>query len=259
MRRPPKNLVAGAAIAGFVGINGAGKTALAVECAMADMAQGRPVFSTVQITSPYGDSTPITSLRQLLTLRDATILLDEVATIFSARSTQSLPNDVEILLQTLRHSGNSVLWTAPGWMRADTLLRSVTRAVVAVTPLLPKRQHDSPWSTPRLVFAAVLDASTGKQDAAPEKTLRRRLYRLRGLQSIGCYDTLADTPLLARHRTGGRCVDCGGTIDVPKHSEARHLELGIEFYATGADGRPRAVEPHAHRPDTVAETEDAPA
>lgn len=229
MKKPPKSVVEGVPIAGFTGVNGAGKTLLAVESCLADLAAGRDVYSTVPIHSKWGDSKPIQSLRQLLTLKHSTILLDEVSVIFSSRSTHSLPAEIVALLQTLRHSDLTVRWTAPGWMRADTILREVTQALVAVTPLL--RKHDgTPWPRPRLIYAAVLDTSVGKADSEPERTLRRRLYRTAGLDAFGAFDTHADTPLLGRHLHTGVCVDCGGTINRPKHDEARHIELGLPWF-----------------------------
>lgn len=228
-----RDLVAGIPIVGFTGVNGAGKTTLAALSAIADMQKGRDVYSTVAIRSPWGDSKPILSLRQLLTLRSATLLLDDVSVIFSSRSSQSLPADVVALLQTLRHSDLTVRWTAPAWARCDNLLREVTQALVNVTPIrfpLPWRKSESPWPTPDLVMAGVLDTSQGATDAMPTKVLRRRMVRPTKLASWGTFDTAADTPLLGRHLQGGRCVDCAGTISTPPHSQARHEELGIPWY-----------------------------
>lgn len=258
-KRRPRDIVQGSPIAGFVGINGAGKTALAVESAIADLARGREVYSTVQIECEFGASKPIESLRQLLTLRDVTILLDEVAVIFSSRSTHSLPAEIVMLLQTVRHARNTVRWTAPAWMRADTLLRSVTQAVVAVNPLLRVPTAGDLWPRPRFVYAAVLDTSTGKADSMPERTLRRRLYRLRGLHAIGAYDTHADTPMLGRHLHSGVCLDCGGSMERPKHSAARHEQLGIPLYDVDVHIRPRAADPVEPAADTLPATEEAPA
>lgn len=227
------DIVAGVPIAGFVGVNGAGKTTLAVQSALHDMARGRDVYSTLPISSPWGDSKPIVSLRQLLHLRNATVLLDEVSVIFSSRSTQSLPADVVAFLQVLRHKELTLRWTAPAWMRCDNLLREVTQAVVNVVPVrLPftRRSSVDPWPRPQFVLAGLLDTSTGAADAMPETALRRRFYRPLGLESIGTFDTHADTPLLGRHLQSGRCVDCGGTRTVPAHNRARHVELGLPWY-----------------------------
>lgn len=231
-----KSLIAGIPIVGFTGVNGAGKTALAVDCAISDMLAGRPVYSTVPIryvdpsTGEVYESAPVVSLRQLLTLRDCTVLLDDVAVIFSSRSTNSLPPAVVAFLDTLRHRNITVIWTAPSWMRCDNLLRGVTQAVVNVMPVrLPLTSSETPWPSPWLVMAGVLDTHSGKLDAMPTKVLRRRVYRLRGLTSIGAYDTMADTPMLGAARYGGRC-ECGGMHPTPKHTQERHELLGLPWY-----------------------------
>jgi hypothetical protein len=234
-RRHAFDIAAGVPICGFTGINGAGKTLLLVESAIADMISGRPVYSTVPIewidpkTGELYQSIPITSLRELLELRDVTIVLDEVSVIFSSRATATLPGEIVTLLQVLRHRGCTLRWSAPAWMRCDNLIREVTQAVVNVHPLAKK--HDgSPWPTPRLVMAGLMDTSHGKTDATPEKVLKRRMVNPRRLRAFGAYDTQADTPILGRRHRGGRCIDCGGTMDVPKHSQALHEHLGLPFY-----------------------------
>lgn len=244
------SIARGVPITGFTGINGAGKTLLAVHCAILDMIAGRPVYSTVPVrytdpkTGVLYESRPITSLRQLLTLEDATILLDDVSVIFSSRQTGSLPAPIVTLLQTVRHRRLTVFWTAPGWMRADVLLRSVTQALVSVRPWLQFAQKDTPWPQPRLVAAGLLDTTTDKIDAAPTRVLRRRIYRPGKLLSWGSYDTHADTPLLGHAHLTGSCVDCGGGIERPKHTQKRHEELGIPWFADdGLMLRPRDPAP----------------
>ncbi|HMF58839.1 MAG TPA: hypothetical protein VK595_00625 [Vicinamibacterales bacterium] len=234
MRSPGKDVLEGVPIAGVTGVNGAGKTLLAANCAIARMARGETVYSSVPIVSQWGNSLPIKSMRQLLHLRDATILLDEVSVIFSSRSSQSLPADIVGLLQTLRHKNLRVIWTAPSWMRCDNLLREVTQGVVSVLPLLRHTDARNPWPRPRLMLASLLDTSTGKTDAVPDKVLRRRLFVPRRMAAFGTYDTHADTPLFGRYLQGGKCVDCGGTQETPKHTPERHAKLGIPWYDNDA-------------------------
>lgn len=223
--------VAGVPVAGFVGVNGAGKTLLAVQSAIHDLARGREVYSTVEIKSRFGDSKPIRSLRQLLYIRDSTLLLDEVAVIFSSRRSASLPSELETLLQTLRHAGNTVRWTAPTWMRCEILLRESTQGVVNVVPLRAGRTAANPWPRPRLVLAALLDTSAGKVDEMPTDRIGfPMIYRPRALDAFGTYDTHADTPLIGRRLESGRCVDCGGSRETPKHSKQRHESLGLPWY-----------------------------
>jgi hypothetical protein len=224
-----KDFALGSPITGITGINGSGKTLLAVESAISDMQTGRTVYSTVPISSKYGDSLPVTSLHQLATLRDCTILLDEVAVIFSSRATAGLPHEVVTLLQTLRHKNIRVLWTAPAWMRADNLLREVTQALVSVSPLFrgsPSRNN--PWPRPRVVMAGLLDTSSGKTDSEPDKVLRRRLFIPTRMVSYGAYDSMADTPQLGVTKHNRLC-ECGGAVPAPKHTEERHRELGIPW------------------------------
>lgn len=227
---------AGVPICGFTGINGAGKTMLAVHCAIADMLAGRPVYSTVPIqylevgSGVLHESRPVVSLRQLVDMENATILLDDVSVIFSSRGSASLPPEVVTLLQTVRHRKLSILWTAPAWMRADTLLRSVTQALVSVRPIAQFARSDTPWPTPRLIAAGLLDTTTAKVDANPDRVLRRRFYIPRRLLSFGSYDTHADTPLLGHAAISGVCVDCGGSRERPKHNRARHDALGLPWY-----------------------------
>lgn len=242
-----RDLANGIPVCGFTGVNGAGKTLLAVESAIADMQRGRQVYSTVAISSEHGQSIPIVSLRQLLNIENATVLLDEVSVIFSSRSSQSLPAEVVAFLQTLRHRNITVRWTAPGWMRCDNLLRQSTQAVVNVAPVI--RAHgQSPWPRPIIAMAGVLDTTTGATDETPTKVLRRRFLRPIRSVAFGAYDTLADTPLLGRHLQGGTCPDCGGTLERHKHSEARHVELGIPWFG---DDRAARV-PHSERVTPIA-------
>jgi len=250
-----RDVCLGAPIVGLTGINGAGKTLLAVQSAVHDLATGRPVYSTVHISTKWGDSIPIVSMRQLLTLRDCTILLDEIAVILPSGST--LPNEIDTLIQVLRHRGITLRWTAPAWMRANNKLRDVTQVAVNVIPMI--RLGGGLWPSPRLVMAGVLDTTQGKTDAAPTRVLKRRVLRPRGLDAWGAYDTLADTPQLRGGTSGGVCVDCGGSQERPKHSRERHERMGIPFFADDLLLEQRAVPSPSFVAATVAATDETPA
>lgn len=224
------HIASGIPIVGFTGVNGAGKTLLATSCAIGDMSRGRDVYSTVPISSKYGDSKPIRSLSELLHIRHATLLLDEVAVIFSSRSTMALPGEIVLLLQTLRHSDITVYWTAPNWMRADPLLRQVTQGVVNVSPLIRQSNPESPWPRPLVIMAGLMDTTTGKADSEPERVLRRKLYVPTKMLGFGAYDTHADMPLLGAGRHSSTCSGCFGRMETPKHSRERHEQLGIPWY-----------------------------
>ncbi|OIQ93159.1 zonular occludens toxin (Zot) [mine drainage metagenome] len=214
-------------IVGFIGANGYGKTLVAVTECIRYMRLGVPVYSTVPITSEWGDSLPLTGRSQLLGLRNCVVLLDEVEVIFSSRTTASLPPDVTIFLHTLRHRGVILLWTAPAWKRADVLIREVTQVVVGLDAVAKYTVDGKFWPTPRFVFVTSMDCTSVGADDQPERTLRRRFYRLKGLSGWGAYDSEADTPRLGWPDEGGRCVDCGGRITPARCTPERHVELGL--------------------------------
>lgn len=220
--------VDGAPVVGFTGANGAGKTLLAVSDAIQDMRAGRPVVSTVQIDCDAGRSIPLRSLRELLDLRDTTVLLDEVSTMFSSRNTMNLPSEVVTFLQTMRHQGVTLRWTAPAWSRADVLIREVTQVYVGVRPLIRRRVAGEFWPRPVLAAVGVLDCVDVATDANPETVLKRRIVRPQLLPGWGAYDTYADAVRIGWHVQSGSCIDCGGTIPREKCSPERHERLGIE-------------------------------
>lgn len=214
-------------IMGITGVNGAGKTLLAVEQAMCDLEDGRPVLSTVQIDSDYGRSQPIVSLTQLLQAEGCTVLLDEVAVIFSSRSGSSVPSEVVTFLQTLRHRDVTVIWTAPTWKRADLLLREVTQVQVVVRPMLKRGVDGSLWPRPLLAAIGVLDTTSVPVDATPDRVLRRRFWMPMRSEALGAYDTMADTPQVGRLIPGGPCPDCGGSRTRPRCDASVHAALGL--------------------------------
>lgn len=256
------SLLDGVPICGVTGVNGTGKTLLAVTAAVGALREGRTVYSTVAVRDPLTGrrSRPITSLGQLLEIRNSLILLDEIATILPGGATAALPAEVRVMLGTLRHVGNTVIWTAPAWMRAHVELREITQAAASLFPIVARRVGGSPWPTPYLVGATLLDTTTGKTDDVPKKVRRRRIYVPRRLAGWGAYDTHADTPLLGRHLAGGRCPDCGGSREVPKHSPARHAELGLPWIDEDAAQRRIAAAVGWHDfadvPETAAELAD---
>lgn len=222
-----RSLVRNAPVVGFTGANGAGKTLVAVSEAIHDMALGRPVVSTVPIKSAYGESVPLRSLRQLLELRDCTVLLDEVSVVLSSRSTGSLSEEVVTFLQSMRHQGVTLRWTAPAWMRADVLLREVTQVSVNVSGLIRHRRPGQFWPTPRVVLAGALDCVGIPVDAKPEHVIGRRLWIPHRLPGWGAYDSEADVSRIGWQRQSGTCLDCGGSIRREPCTDDRHEHLGL--------------------------------
>lgn len=221
---------------GVTGLNGVGKTLIAVGIAIEFMLDGGVVYSTVQIdythpkTRKVYSSKPITSLGQLLNIRGCLVLLDEVATTFPSDNSQSLPQALHLFLQVMRHRHITVIWTGPTWKRAHIKLREATHAQLNVATLIKSLDRDNPWPRPVVIMAGLMDSAGVPVDADPTRVLRRRLYLPKTLASWGAYDTHADTPLIGFNGLTGTCPDCGGSMLRPKHDRARHDALGIPFY-----------------------------
>lgn len=224
-----RRIVAGAPIVGFTGVNGAGKSLLMHSENIADLAEGRRVISTTPIVSPWGNSEPLLSLRQLLELRDCTVAIDEVAAVFSSRGTQSLPDEVSTFLQSMRHQKVTLRWAAPAWARADKQLREVTQVCVNVLPMVKYRVPGEFWPKARFILAGALDCTTVGVDNVPEKVIARRIYLPKKLPAFGRYDHEADVSRIGWERRSGQCVDCGGTIPAERCTPDRHLALGIDL------------------------------
>lgn len=226
-RRRWRSPVAGAPVVGYTGANGAGKTLLAVSDAVMDLRAGRRVVSTVPIDCAVGRSEPLLTPRQLVELEDCTVLLDEIAAIFSNRSTNSVPAEVVTFLKTLRHRNVTLRWTAPAWLDCDVTIRRVTQVSVGVRPMLKRRVPGEFWPRTLVGAVGVLDTTDVKTDGTPETILRRRIYTLSRLPGFGAYNTHADTPQLGGVQQTGVCTDCGGTVAREKCSPARHQRLGL--------------------------------
>lgn len=222
-----RSLISGAPIVGFTGPNGSGKTLVAVSEAIHDMRQGRRVVSTVQIHSPWGDSEPLLSLRQLLELRDCTVLVDEVAAVFSSRANGALPPEVDLFLQSMRHQEVTFRWTAPAWARADIRLREITQVSVGTLGLARFRPKGQFWPRPRIILAGALDTTQVKTDGVPTKIIGRRLWIPQRLPGWGAYDSLADVPRVGLAGQSGSCIDCGGTVKREPCTPDRHQVMGI--------------------------------
>lgn len=200
-------------ITGVVGPNGAGKTAVAVTYLVGAMDAGIPVLSTIPVTSPGGHSAQVIEhLRDIMDFRDGIIFLDEVASIFSSREWASVPPAVATRLQSLRHYNVQVIWTAPAWTRADSILREVTRVRVSVRGFFHRRRDGGLWPSPRLLQIRWEDPSL----ESDVRALRRRWVRLGALRGLGCYDSRAPIAPIGSRVEAGACIDCGGSRPRPR-------------------------------------------
>jgi hypothetical protein len=119
----------------FIGPNGSSKTYCAVHMrAVPAFLQGREVCANLELDPTVVGASPdlfvpLESWRQVSTLRDSVLVLDEISSVLPSRQAQSVPADLLRRLNQLRKVGVSIVWTAPSWARCDVALREVTQGV----------------------------------------------------------------------------------------------------------------------------------
>lgn len=180
------------AISCYVGYNGSAKSATMVRDTLPDLAEGRPVLSTVPLLAqnraataeeadqvwaalaasvgveelprpldslrlPHSCWIPFVDFRQLLSLRDGVCLMDEVQGIADSREHSSLPVQVANMLFQLRRNGVVLRWTTIDYSAADKRLRRATQTVTYCKGFLPKWQPDRVWPTKRAFWIRTYD------------------------------------------------------------------------------------------------------
>lgn len=272
------------AIRGYVGANGGGKTLCAVVDLLPSLEAGRPVLSNVRIldfrnpracedplcmVEGHPDHqqahplyVPLVDFRQMLEFRGGEILLDEIASVASSREFGALPFQVTSQLQQLRRKDVQLSWTAPGWLRADKVLREVTQLVTECRGSMPLKRHgdDRVWRDNRLFVWRSYDATTFEEFTAGKRDKLRPMprslfWRPGSLGEVG-YDTLDTVTGVGWANEAGICMNCGGKRSIPRCScpaagAGSDQSEGLEHLAptprpTRAERRERAS--HAMQP-----------
>lgn len=213
---------------GYIGPNGGGKTATLVRDTLSELRAGRKVLSNLPIfdpvtKEPFPSFTLLEDYDQLAAAEDSTIVLDEIVATASSRQ-NNLPYQVEYLTQTMRHSGNTLRWTAPAWARADKLLREVTQAVTECRGYYSdhsavrgngQRHAVALWAPKRLFHLRTFDTvdfdewTSGRRDKLKSEV--REWWWGPDSDVFASYDTLAQVVRVAESNESGRCLRCGGT------------------------------------------------
>lgn len=234
-------------IRGYVGPNGWGKTLCMVQDALPSLDSGRKVLSTVRIIDTetgedHKNYERLTEWKQLLAVKHATVLFDEILGIASSRSTGSLPPQVLLFLNKLRHADVDLGWTAPNWARADVAIREVTKAVTVCRGYLPKvyrvpgEDRSRQWSSNRLfrfnTYAAD-DFSTWSDNKEAKLRGKCNTWFWRpGTRAEASYDTLGAVDMIGDPSDAGRCANCGGTRTAMKCTCEDYVNRGkqpVEF------------------------------
>lgn len=196
-----------APIMGFIGMNGAGKTAMAVDTVIEQARiSGAPIYSTTEITTDGIDCREITSLSDVLKIERGHVLFDEIASVAPARGTQDQPPAHVLRLASLRHYDATLTWTAPVMEDVDVVIRRVTQYVVSMKPLMVKREPGQLWPNTRLSYGTTYDIRSVESVVVNTETPKgsRGFVRIAGLP-LGVYDTRAEVEMAADHTL---CLTC---------------------------------------------------
>jgi hypothetical protein len=232
----------GIPIIGYIGDNGSGKTLTAVRDTYPTLRSGRDVVSTTPLFDPLDDPgtlhplyTPLSSWRQIVGIRNADLLLDEVQSVANARMSNSIPPQLFTAFQQMRKAKTVVRWTTPHWSRVDVSIREITKAAVICRSSRPERGQRkglNGWSNKtrfiiRTVDASKLDGAYTLDVGDPDQQVKElptysfeRFKRPQGAPWL--YDSEAVVLVLDHIDAGGWCMNCGGTRPRPKCSCPAH-------------------------------------
>ena len=245
----------GAAISGFVGPNGGGKSYAMVATTLPSLDEGRRVLSTVRLLDwrnprPCEDQgcrcdkddparhlhahpcyRPWTSWQQLLEAGECDVLADEITGVASSREYSSLPAPIANLLVQMRRRDIVFRWTAPNWKRADVILRECTQMATVCTGFYPQVSGDESraWIENRLLKlvsydAALMDDFEAGKTEDLEVWAKQWIWRPKNFVQ-GCYDTYDQVNTIGTVSDAGRCVNCGGTRRAPACSCADYVQV----------------------------------
>lgn len=221
-----------AAVCGYAGLNGQGKTFAMVRDTLLGLAMGRRVLSTVTILDPHtGNPHPnfelFESWHQFHDVHDTEILLDEVTGILDSRDA-GIPKHVRRELPQQRRKNNLVRWTGIDFDNTDKRLRQVSRAVVKCRGFVPNRSvmRDNGtrdaipmWAPNRLFYLVTFDGETltttgdtallteDRDKRARARVKNREWVRGPGSLAFDCYRTLDAVATVTND-----CPTCGGRI-----------------------------------------------
>lgn len=198
----------------------------------------RRVLSTVELLdSTTGERAKnyerLREWRQVLDAEHCDIFFDEITGIAGSREAMGMPVDVQNVLNQMRRRDCMLIWTAPSFARADSIIRSCTKLIVQTDGLLKdwrgfraSESAPSAWIPNRLFRWRAFDGdkfddwnkAKANQDARGVKPLRAAFvlwFWGPGSRPFASYDTWAEVTRVGSVLDGGRCSHCGGRRQVP--------------------------------------------
>lgn len=205
----------------ITGLNGAGKSALAVKKLLEAQKRGFKTASNVKVDG----AEHVRSYEQLMNLRNTLVLLDDVSAIASSRNYAALTPEAVLFFQTLRHHDVSLIWTAPTFDRADVLLRSVTREWTDVRVLWATRRKGSLWKSTQIAYTLTgtpVESISAGSSGSGYKIDFPYIDFFRPASVYQNYDSFADLDLFTPEKFPTRCRDCGAILLYPRVQAGEH-------------------------------------
>lgn len=226
----------------ITGLNGAGKSAMAVSMLLEAQKKGFATASNVKVSG----AAHIRDYDHLMSLRHTLVLLDDVSAIASSRNYAALTPEAVLFFQTLRHHDISLIWTAPTFDRADVLLRSITREWTDVRVLWATKREGSLWKETKIAMTLT---GTPKTDALADGGYSIQngwLGLFRPARVHQDYDSFADLDLFTPEKFPTRCRTCGAVLMYPRvqasdHAHKNRVDERAELIA--------ALDAHTHGVD----------
>jgi hypothetical protein len=221
-----------AAVCGYAGLNGQGKTYAMIRDSLLGLALGRRLLSTVTILDPdTGNEHPnferFREWDQFHGLKNTEILMDEITGVMDSRHS-GLPRHVTDAIPQQRRANNLVRWTGIDFDNVDKRLRQVSRAVVRCRGFYPNRslmRDDgtkdaiSLWAPNRLFYLVTFDGQTltTTSDTSlltenPDKQRRARVLNREWTYGPGSITFDSYRTLDAVSTVSSACRICGGRI-----------------------------------------------
>jgi hypothetical protein len=157
--------------------------------------------------------------QQLVSVEHSIIVMDEVSTVASSRSSSQMDPRVEVKLQQLRKSDCSLIATAPSIARMDKLLREVCRCIIECRGFAPEPYRGSGsriWRPKQVFHFAAYDSTEFEEWTAGRKEKSRPLRAVwfKGARSeaFRAYDTLGAVTVLASMTPQDTCTVCDGKV-----------------------------------------------
>lgn len=172
----------------------------------------------------------------VLNAEHSDIFLDEISGVAGAREAMGLPVAVQTHLQQLRKPDCRMIWTAPSYNRADSIIRECSQAIVFCRGMFPdyrsarSKDEQRGWIPNRLFKWRTFDGQDFHkftvENALGDRKQGTKLRVIRpkkvnwvwgpGSRFFFAYDTFGSVSRVAEYLDGGRCAHCGGRRAVPK-------------------------------------------